>query len=572
MRVFTRLDSAILPMRRPNVDTDQITPARFLQKPRSNNFGEYLFRDLRFDNNGAQITAFALNQPVYRAAQVLIAQDNFGCGSSREHAVWALCDYGIRAVVAPRFGDIFFTNALKNGLLPIVLSEEIVEDLLDAAISSPGARVVIDLEDLTLSGPDGEAHQFNIDPRSRHCLLQGIDEIDYTLTQLDLIAAFEQRHSKESVYPMRPAKLSTSGTPTLKIAILPGDGIGREVTEQAVKALRAVIGSSMRMELTEAPIGAAGIDAAGDPLPAATLEIARKADAILFGAAGMPGDEAIPYAMRPGASLLRLRKELGLFANFRPAFLFSELVGASTLKREIVEGLDLLILRELSSDVYFGEPRGIRITSTGEREGFNTMRYSESEVERIGHMAFRTARTRRSKVCSVEKANVLETSQLWREVMTRVGKSYPDVELTHVFVDAAAMMLLRAPKQFDVIVTGNIFGDILSDAAAMLTGSIGMLPSASLASDGKGLYEPVHGTAPDIAGSDIANPIAAILSMGMMLRHSFAQSHNADRVEAAVRKVLANGYRTEDIFQPGTQRVGTAEMGDAIASAIEQEK
>ncbi|GAB2887667.1 3-isopropylmalate dehydrogenase [Paralcaligenes ginsengisoli] len=354
----------------------------------------------------------------------------------------------------------------------------------------------------------------------------------------------------------------------MKIAVLPGDGIGKEVTAEAVKVLYAVLGKNTALELIDAPIGAAGIEAAGDPLPAKTSEIARKADAILFGAAGMPGDEVIPYAMRPGASLLRLRKELGLFANFRPAFLFPELIGASTLRPEIVEGLDLLIMRELTGDVYFGEPRGISTTASGEREGYNTMRYSESEIERIAHVAFRTARQRRHKVCSVDKANVLETMQLWREVVTNVGKQYPDVELTHMFVDAAAMMLMRAPKQFDVIVTGNIFGDILSDEAAMLTGSIGMLPSASLALDHKGLYEPVHGTAPDIAGRNLANPLASILSMGMMLRYSFNQADNADRVQRAVRAVLADGYRTGDIAQPGCKRVGTSEMGDAVVAAL----
>jgi 3-isopropylmalate dehydrogenase len=272
--------------------------------------------------------------------------------------------------------------------------------------------------------------------------------------------------------------------------------------------------------------------------------------------------------MRPGASLLRLRKDLGLFANYRPVQMFSELIDASTLKPEIVEGLDLLIFRELTGDIYFGEPRGIRVMPSGERQGFNTMVYSEGEVERIAHVAFRTARGRRRKVCSVDKANVLDTSQLWREVVTRVGKEYPDVELSHLFVDAAAMMLMRAPKQFDVMVTGNMFGDILSDAAAMLTGSIGMLPSASLTLDRKGLYEPVHGTAPDIAGKDIANPLAAILSMGMMLRYTFDRPELADRVHRAVGLVLADGVRTADIHQPGTRKVGTKEMGDAVAAAV----
>ena len=355
----------------------------------------------------------------------------------------------------------------------------------------------------------------------------------------------------------------------MKIAVMAGDGIGPEVTAEAVKVLRAALGSDAGLELVEAPIGQAGIDAAGDPLPPATSAIARQVDAILFGAAGMPGDEAIPFAMRPGASLLRLRGELGLFANFRPAFLFPELIGASTLKPEVIDGLDLMILRELTGDAYFGEPRGRGLNARGEREAFNTMRYSEPEIERIAHVAFRCARGRRKKVCSVDKANVLEVMQLWREVVTRVGAEYPDVELTHLFVDAAAMQLMRAPKQFDVMVTGNIFGDILSDAAAMLTGSIGMLPSASMGTGTLGLFEPVHGTAPDIAGRDLANPLAAILSAALMLRLSFALEAPAARIEKAVRTVLADGLRTGDILQPGCRRVGTREMGDAVVAALQ---
>jgi 3-isopropylmalate dehydrogenase len=272
--------------------------------------------------------------------------------------------------------------------------------------------------------------------------------------------------------------------------------------------------------------------------------------------------------MRPGASLLRLRKQLDLFANFRPAVMFQDLIGASTLKPEVVQGLDLMILRELTGDIYFGEPRGVHRNAQGEREGVNTMRYNESEIRRIGHVAFQTARLRRHKVCSVDKANVLDTMQLWREVMTEVSREYPDVELTHLFVDAAAMQLMRDPRQFDVMVTGNIFGDILSDAAAMLTGSIGMLPSASMSYGKKGLYEPVHGTAPDIAGKDVANPLASILSMAMMLRYSFGLQDQANRVEAAVRQVLSQGLRTADIAEPGTRRVGTREMGEAVVRAL----
>ena len=353
----------------------------------------------------------------------------------------------------------------------------------------------------------------------------------------------------------------------MKVAVLAGDGIGKEVTAEALKVLQAVVPKSAELEVSHAPIGGAGVVAAGDPLPAATLELARKSDAILFGAAGEPGDEKIPFDMRPGASLLRLRKALGLFANYRPAFLFPELADASSLKREIVDGLDIVILRELTGDLYFGEPRGVTIEG-GERVGINTMRYTESEVRRIVHAAFRLAQTRNRKVCSVDKANVLETMQLWREVATEVGAEYPDVELTHAFVDAAAMMLMRNPRQFDVIVTGNVFGDILSDAAAMLTGSIGMLPSASLGTTRLGLYEPVHGTAPDIAGKDIANPLAAILSVEMMMRLSFDLPEAATRIRRAVGAVLAYGYRTADIYQPGTKKVGTREMGEAVLAAL----
>ena len=354
----------------------------------------------------------------------------------------------------------------------------------------------------------------------------------------------------------------------MKIAVLAGDGIGPEVTSQAVKVLRAVVGHGAPIELVEAPVGGVALDAHGDPLPARTLDLARRADAILFGACGIPGDEKMPYEIRPGAALLRLRKDLDLFANFRPAFLFPELADASTLKPDVVSGLDLMILRELTGDVYFGEPRGFATNAQGSREAFNTMRYSEPEVERIAHVAFRTARRRRRRVCSVDKANVLETMQLWRDVVARVGREYPDVELTHLFVDAAAMQLMRAPRQFDVIVTGNLFGDILSDAAAMLTGSIGMLPSASLAGDRRGLYEPVHGSAPDIAGRDVANPLAAILSVAMMLRLSFDRDDLASAVERAVRTALAEGHRTADLAPPGGRSIGTRAMGEAVLEAL----
>jgi len=354
----------------------------------------------------------------------------------------------------------------------------------------------------------------------------------------------------------------------MKIAILPGDGIGPEVVAEAAKVLAALKREGVEMQVEQAAVGGAAYDAAGDPLPAATLELARGADAVLFGAVGGPRYDTLPRAKRPEQALLRLRKELNLFANFRPATVYPELADSSTVRPEVVAGLDILILRELTGDIYFGEPRGVRRSAEGGREGFDTMRYTDSEIRRIAHAGFRAALKRNKKLCSVDKANVLETSLLWREVVTEVAREYPSVALTHMYVDNAAMQLIRAPKQFDVIVTGNMFGDILSDEASMLTGSIGMLPSASLDERGKGLYEPIHGSAPDIAGRDLANPLAAILSAAMMLRFSLNHDAAALRIEAAVRKVLARGYRTPDIVQPGTQKVGTREMGDAVVAAL----
>ncbi|MBL8384217.1 MAG: 3-isopropylmalate dehydrogenase [Burkholderiales bacterium] len=354
----------------------------------------------------------------------------------------------------------------------------------------------------------------------------------------------------------------------MKIALLPGDGIGPEVTRPAAQVLVAAATRGRAFVLTEAPIGGAGVAAAGDPLPEATARLAEDSDAILFGAAGIAGDTLLPATQRPGAGLLRLRKRLGLYANYRPAVLYPELIDASSLKPGIVRGLDLMILRELNGDAYFGEPRGIAADASGERVGVNTMRYTESEIRRIAHAGFRLARARKGKLCSVDKANVLEVMKLWREVVTAVGREYPDVALSHMFVDAAAMHLLRRPTDFDVIVTGNMFGDILSDEAAMLTGSIGMLPSASLGADRRGLYEPVHGSAPDIAGQDVANPLGAILSAAMLLRFSADDAAGADRIEAAVRAVLAQGLRTADIHTPGTTRVGTAAMGAAVLAAL----
>ena len=354
----------------------------------------------------------------------------------------------------------------------------------------------------------------------------------------------------------------------MKIAVLPGDGVGHEIIPEAVKVLHAVAKGRFALELEYGHIGMSGVQTSGKPLPDETDALAKRADAILFGAIGGPEYEQWIRTNKVRSGLLQLRSNLALNANLRPIKLFPELANVSTLKPQVIEGLDLLILRELSSDIYFGEPRGPVQNASGERESINTMRYTESQIRAIGHVAFKTARQRKSKVCSVDKANVLETMQLWRDVMTEVGAEYPDVELTHLYVDVAAMMLMRAPTRFDVIVTGNMFGDILSDEAAMLVGSLGMLPSASLAPDGKGLYEPIHGSAPDIAGKDIVNPCAMILSVAMMLRHSFNRDQDAQRIEHAVRAVVGRGLRTADIMDTDSRLVGTKEMGDAIAAAI----
>ena len=358
---------------------------------------------------------------------------------------------------------------------------------------------------------------------------------------------------------------------TKRIAVLPGDGIGPEITEQAMRVLASLAGDGLAIEMDVAPVGGAGYDAAGDPLPEATLALCERSDAILFGAVGGPQYDALPRAKRPEQGLLRLRKHFDLFANLRPAIVYPELAHASTLKPEVVAGLDILILRELTGDIYFGQPRGIRTNEKGEREGFDTMRYSESEIRRIAVAAFEAARKRAKRVCSVDKSNVLETTQLWRDVVIEVHADHRDIELTHMYVDNAAMQLVRNPKQFDVIVTGNMFGDILSDEASMLTGSIGMLPSASLNARGFGMYEPIHGSAPDIAGKGVANPLATIVSAAMLLRHSLDQEAAARRIEAAVRKVLAQGYRTADIAEPGCRQVGTAAMGDAVIAALKRQ-
>ncbi len=355
----------------------------------------------------------------------------------------------------------------------------------------------------------------------------------------------------------------------MKIAVLPGDGIGTEIVAEAVKVLKAL---GLKFEMEQALVGGAAYEAHGHPLPEGTLKLAKEADAVLFGAVGDWKYDKLDRPLRPEQAILGLRKNLGLFANFRPAICYEELVGASSLKPELVSGLDILIIRELTGDIYFGQPRGRRTSPdgafAGAEEAFDTMRYTRPEVERIARVAFEAARKRSKRVTSVDKANVLETFQFWKDIVIEVHKDYPDIALDHMYVDNAAMQLVKEPKRFDVVVTGNMFGDILSDEASLLTGSIGMLPSASLNTRNQGLYEPSHGSAPDIAGKGIANPLATILSAAMMLRFSLNQAEAADRIEAAVKKVLAQGLRTADIYSQGTTRVSTAQMGDAVLKAL----
>jgi 3-isopropylmalate dehydrogenase len=360
----------------------------------------------------------------------------------------------------------------------------------------------------------------------------------------------------------------------MKIAVLPGDGIGTEIVAEAVKVLNVL---DLKFEMETALVGGAAYDAHGHPLPEATLKLAMASDAVLFGAVGDWKYDTLDRPLRPEQAILGLRKNMGLFANFRPAICYAQLVDASSLKPELISGLDILIIRELTGDIYFGQPRGRRIATDGHfpgaEEAFDTMRYSKPEIERIAHVAFQAARKRKAagkegRVTSVDKANVLETFQFWKDVVTEVGKEYPDIALDHMYVDNAAMQLVKEPKRFDVVVTGNMFGDILSDEASMLTGSIGMLPSASLNTQNQGLYEPSHGSAPDIAGKGIANPLATILSAAMMLRFSLNQEASAQRIEAAVHNVLTQGLRTSDIFSTGTTKVSTAQMGDAVVKAL----
>jgi 3-isopropylmalate dehydrogenase len=503
MEPFVNFTGVVCPLDRANVDTDAIIPKQFLKSIKRTGFGPNLFDEWRYLDRGEPgqdcsqrplNPDFVLNDPRYAEASILLARENFGCGSSREHAPWALTGQGFRVLIAPSFADIFYNNCFKNGILPIRLSTKQVSDLFALAGAAEALRIAVDLPAQTLGLPDGEVIDFELDPFRKHCLLEGLDDISLTLQHVDAIRAYEARRRKAAPWvfarSIRSAAAAVTETRSLskRILVLAGDGIGPEIVAEAIKVLQAVR-DHCRIDLawSEALVGGAAYDAYGHPLPEETLAAARDADAVLLGAVGGPKWEPLPIAVRPEKGLLGLRAGLELFGNLRPAILYPQLADASSLKAELVAGLDILIVRELTGGIYFGEPRGVAQLESGERRGINTLVYTESEIRRICRMAFDVARQRGKRVCSVDKANVLECTELWREVATEVGRDYPDVALSHMYVDNAAMQLVRAPKQFDVIVTTNMFGDILSDAAAMLTGSIGMLPSASLNAKGQGM-------------------------------------------------------------------------------------
>ena len=466
-------------------------------------------------------------------------------------------DFGIRCVIAPSFADIFYNNCFKNGLLPIALPQELVDQLIDDASKGANAVLTIDLESQTITRPDGETVHFDIDAFRKHCLLNGLDDIGLTVQKEADIAAFEaegRRLSARGVASGWPATglraaarpiawaQMAARAPTAKSSSSPATASGRRSWARSCASIDFFARRSIaQFEVSEGLVGGAAYDASGVPLTDATLAQAMAADAVLFGAVGGPKWDSLPFELQPERGLLRLRKEMDLFANLRPAIVFDALADASALKRELVAGLDLMILRELTGGIYFGDPRGIETLPDGTRRGINTEVYTEAEIERVARVGFELARKRQRRLTAVDKANVMELGVLWREVARRVHADYPDVELSFMYADNCAMQLVRQPKQFDVIVTSNLFGDLLSDCAAMLTGSLGMLPSASLGAPDatgrrKALYEPVHGSAPDIAGKGVANPLACVLSFAMMLRYSFDMPDEADLVEDAVRR------------------------------------
>lgn len=541
MNPFTKYTGSIIPIMYNNIDTDQLIPKQYLKSIEKSGFGKYLFDEWRYNSNRSDNMNFNLNKPEYKKGSILVTGENFGCGSSREHAAWALEDYGIHVIIAGSYSDIFYMNWLNNGHLPIILSKEEREELANL---SGDEEITIDLENNKIITKTKE-YSFNLEESWREKLLKGLDSIGVTLEYEDKIIDFE----KEKGY---------------SIAVLKGDGIGPEIVDEAIKVLKAIgkkFGHLFTFE--RGYLGGESIDRYGVPLSSETIEICKNSDAVLLGAVGGPKWDKIEPKLRPEMGLLQIRKELELYCNLRPAVLFEALKNSSPLKNEIInDGLDIMVVRELTGGLYFGEKY------RDEEKAYDVLSYTKTEIERITKKAFEIAKIRDKKLISVDKRNVLDTSKLWRDTVEEIAKDYPEVSIEHMYVDNAAMQLIANPNQFDVILTENTFGDILSDEASMLTGSIGMLPSASLGDRYSNLYEPSHGSAPDIAGQGIANPIATILSVAMMLKYSFNLITEGETIEKAIENVLNKGYRTPDIYKEGDIKVGTKEMGDLIAQEI----
>ena len=572
MTPFTTLESTAAPLLKENINTDIIIPIDKLIAYPPAELGPFCFEAWRYREDGTEQPDFPLNTPRYRGARILVAGPNFGCGSSREAAVWALLAAGIRCVIAPAFGDIFRSNCYQNGLLPVQLDGAAFEAVRGHVESGEPPRLLVDLRDCTIRGAAFGTLPFTIDPKRRQALLDGEDHIDITLKHTAMIKDFE--HDKERQQPwMVPGDTQA---PT-RLLMLPGDGIGPEIMPQVRRVVEWFAERrNVPLELDEELYGIAAWKAHGHLMPDHLWSKILHADAILFGATGSPEYDDIPYEMRKQDQLIRMRKELDLFTNLRPVKSLKALRDASTLRAEVLEGCDMVLVRELTGGMYFGEPRGIFDLPDGQRRGVNTCSYTTSEIERIARAAFELARTRRGKLCSVDKSNVLEGGLLWRETVIDLHqREYRDVELSHLYVDNCAMQLVRRPSQFDVLVTENLFGDILSDCAAMVAGSLGLLPSASLgpldsAGRRKALYEPIHGSAPDIAGKSLANPLGAILSFAMCLRFTFGREVEAVLLEDAVEAVVSSGVRTADIAPPGVAPVSTQQMGSAVLAELDR--
>ncbi|HSB88139.1 MAG TPA: 3-isopropylmalate dehydrogenase [Ilumatobacteraceae bacterium] len=570
MRPFTRIEAVAAPVHRPNIDTDVLIPISRLIEHRPDELGPFLFEPWRYLDDGRPDPHFSLNQERYEGAEVLVAGQNFGCGSSREHAVWALASFGIRCVIAPTFGDIFRQNCFQNGVLPLALPELDVAQLVDE-LAADTPVVTVDLVDQVVVFPSGRQVRFDFDAERRRALLDGLDDIGTTLTFSDEIRAFE---ADDLV--TRPWSYRTSKEVAVKqLLLLAGDGVGAELMPQVQRVVQWFIDHrDLPVVIHEEPFGIRSWNERGTLMSDETWARIESADAILFGAIGSPQYDEIPREHRQTDWLLEMRRSLDLYQNLRPVRAYESLLDSSTLRRDVVAGVDMVIVRELAGGAYFGEPRGIEELPEGGRKAYNTIVYTTGEIERIARDAFRLARTRRGRVCSVDKANVLEFGALWREVVSAVHASeFPDVELSHMYVDNCAMQLVRNPRQFDVVVTENLFGDIISDCAAMVSGSLGMLPSAALGprrADGNraALYEPIHGSAPDIAGQNIANPMGSILSFAMCLRHSLDRPQDARSLEEAAEAALAGGARTRDIAGPDDAVLSTDAMADAVLAQL----